>query len=327
MQKIEISAKTIIFTVVFIILLNFLWNIRDLIFSLFIAFIIMSALKPMVTFLVSKRIPKIIASILTYALFIGFLIVLFVIIIPPLVKESTMLFRSLPLIIQNLSAGSFFDFEILSQYVPNLTSQVFDLAKIVFSNAIFTISTLFFGFYFILDENLIESTLLRFFEKEKTAYIKNLFKKIERRMSSWFWGEVVLMTIVGSMTFVGLSLIGIRYALPLAVLAGLMEAIPNLGPTLSSIPSILIGMSQSYFLGFAALALAFLVQQLENNIIVPMVMKKAVGLNPIVTLIVLLIGGRMAGILGVVLAIPTTLFIETVLIEIIKSRNSTVNLR
>jgi predicted PurR-regulated permease PerM len=206
----------------------------------------------------------------------------------------------------------------ISQQIPNLTNQFLGLASNVFSNTIFIISTLFFGFYFTLQENLLKGILARFFSAEKIRQVTAIVEKAEVRMSAWVWGEITLMTIVGVMTFVGLSLIGIRYALPLAVLAGLLEAVPNLGPTLSAIPAALIGFSQSYFMGFATIALFFIVQQVENNVVVPIVMKRAVGLNPIVTLIALIIGGKLAGIIGVLLAIPVTLFIETVLVEILK---------
>ena len=126
------------------------------------------------------------------------------------------------------------------------------------------------------------------------------------------------MTMVGLLTFIGLSLIGVRYALPLSIIAGLLEVVPNLGPTISTIPSFLVALTQSYFLGFSTIALYFIVQQLENHIIVPMVMKKAVGLNPIITLIALIIGGKVGGAVGVVLAIPFTLFAETLLIEFMR---------
>ena len=122
-------------------------------------------------------------------------------------------------------------------------------------------------------------------------------------------------------------MIGIRYSLALAVLAGLLEAVPNLGPTISSIPAILLGFAVSPVMGVTALALYFIIQQLENNLIVPVVMKKAVGLNPIITLIALLIGGKIGGVLGVLLAIPITVFLETVLIEIINAPKPAENSR
>ena len=106
-----------------------------------------------------------------------------------------------------------------------------------------------------------------------------------------------------------------KYALALAVLAGLLEVIPSLGPIASSIPAILIGLSYSPIMGLYSTILYLIVQQLENNLVVPIVMKKATGLHPIITLIAMVVGGKLAGIMGVLLAVPSTIFIETILIE------------
>jgi predicted PurR-regulated permease PerM len=134
-------------------------------------------------------------------------------------------------------------------------------------------------------------------------------------MSSWFWGEVILMIVVGTLTYVGLNIIGMKYTLALSVLAGLLEVIPSLGPITSSIPAILIGLSYSPVIGLYCVVLYIVVQQLENNLIVPIIMKKVTGLHPIITLIAMVIGGKLAGVMGVLLAVPTTMFIETILIE------------
>jgi predicted PurR-regulated permease PerM len=128
------------------------------------------------------------------------------------------------------------------------------------------------------------------------------------------------MVIVGSLNYIGLTLIGIKYALPLAVLAGLLEVVPNLGPTIAAIPAVLVGFSQSPFLGVSALAVAVLVQQLENNLIVPLVMKKAVGLNPIITLMAFIIGGKLAGVLGVLLSVPVVVVLKTFFLEFLNKK-------
>jgi predicted PurR-regulated permease PerM len=135
------------------------------------------------------------------------------------------------------------------------------------------------------------------------------------------------MTVVGLLNFIGFSLIGIKYALPLAVLAGLLEVVPNIGPTIAALPAFLIGISISNYTGVAALAVAFLVQQLENNLIVPVIMRHAVGLNPIITLIVLVIGGKIGGVLGLLLAIPAFLFVESILLEVLRDRRLTEKLQ
>ncbi|OGK22165.1 hypothetical protein A3C98_01180 [Candidatus Roizmanbacteria bacterium RIFCSPHIGHO2_02_FULL_37_15] len=328
-NTIEISSRTIVFTVFFLLLLKFLWLVQDIIFSFFIAFIIMSALKPYVSFLERYRIPRFLAAFLVYLIFLTFFFSIIFLIVPPLLTESTLLFRVLPSILERFApnAMSLLNLDSVFQYLPDIASQFFDIVKGIFSNAVFFISTLFFAFYLLLEENVIRKIIARFFSEEKAKTATVVIDKAEKRLNAWFWGEITLMTVVGLLTYVGLNLIGIRYALALAVLAGLLEAVPNLGPTLSSVPAILLGFATSPVMGFAAIALYFIVQQLENNIIVPVVMKKAVGLNPIITLLALLIGGKMGGVLGILLAIPITVFLETVLIEVVNAPKTAENPR
>jgi len=327
--KIEISSRTIIFTVFFLLLLKFLWMIQDVLFSIFIAFIIMSALKPYVSFLEKSKLPRFLSALIVYLLFLTFFFSVLFIALPPLVIESTLLFKALPSVMQRIApnAMTLLNLDSVFQYLPNIANQFFDIVGGIFSNAVFLISTLFFSFYFLLEENVFRKIISRFFSEEKGRMALIVFDKAEKRLNGWFWGEMTLMTVVGLFTFIGLNLVGIRYPLALAVLAGLLEAVPNLGPTLSSIPAILLGFAVSPFLGFAAMVLYFIIQQLENNLIVPVVMKKAVGLNPIITLLALLIGGKIGGVLGILLAIPITLVLETAIMEIINAPKAAENLR
>lgn len=316
-HKIEISSKTIIFTVGFILLLGVIWLIKDLIFSLFIAFIIAGALKPGVDFLEKFKLPRTIASFITYLLFIFIIYGVFSLIIPPLLSEMIFLFKNLPSIIKSILPKSNFiiNFDFLTQNIPGIANQTLTVIKNVFSNAIFVTSTLFFGFYFLLEKNLERILLSNFFEEIEISKIEFISHRAQKRMSSWFWGEVILMIVVGTMTYIGLTIIGMKYVLALSVLAGLLEVIPSLGPITSSIPAILIGLSYSPIIGLYCTILYLIVQQLENNLIVPVIMKKVTGLHPIITLIAMVIGGKLAGVMGVLLAVPSTMFVETILIE------------
>ena len=315
-QKIEISSKTIIFTVGFILLLGLIWLIKDLIFSLFIAFIIAGALRQPVDYLEKKNFPRLISSFIIYFIFIFVIFYLFALIIPPLVGEIIILFKNFPLIINKVSPifSTNSNLSFLSNNIPSLANETINLIRSAFSNVIFVTSTLFFGFYFILEKNIVYKLLGNFFDDVDLSRINLITERAQKRMSSWFWGEIVLMIVVGGMTYIGLTLIGMKYVLALAVLAGLLEVIPNLGPITSSIPAILIGFSYSPVLGLYCAILYLVIQQLENNLIVPIVMKKATGLHPIVTLIVMVVGGKLAGIMGVILAVPTMIFLETIII-------------
>ena len=316
-HKIEISSKTIIFTVGLILLLAIIWLIKDLIFSLFIAFIIAGALKPSVSFLERFKIPRAIASFIIYLLFISIIYGIFALIIPPLLSEMIFLFKNLPEIVKTIVPKSnlIINFDFLTQNIPSIANQTLNFVRSIFSNAIFVTSTLFFGFYFLLEKNIEGILLSNFFEEIEINKIELISQRAQKRMSSWFWGEVILMIVVGTLTYIGLNIIGIKYVLALSVLAGLLEVMPNLGPIASSIPAILIGLSYSPIIGVYCVILYIVVQQLENNLIVPIIMKKVTGLHPIITLIAMVIGGKLAGIIGVLLAVPTTIFIETILIE------------
>ncbi len=319
--KIEISHRTIIFGFLFFIFLKFLWEVKDLLFSLVIAFIIMSALKPLVKGLMRIKIPRLISTIIVYCLFLASFIYLLIFILPPILREIVSLAMVLPGVIVNIwpDLRSYINFNSLFQLAPNLTDNLFKAVSSFFGNVVFFISTLFFGFYFLMDESFIRTILIRFFSEKKTESVASIFDQVEKRLSYWFWGELALMFSVGLLSYIGFNLIGLKYALPLAVLAGLLEIVPNLGPTISAIPAIIIGLSNSLFLGLAALAVSFIVQQLENNLIVPLIMNKATGFNPIIILISLIIGGKIGGVLGLLLSLPILIILETIFEKLIKT--------
>lgn len=325
-HKIEISSKTIIFAVGFILLLGVVWLIKDLIFSLFIAFIIAGALRQPVDFLEKKKINRSISSIVIYSIFIFIIFYLFFLIIPPLAGEMIILFKNLPQIVNKVSPtfSANLNLDFISNNIPSLANETINIIKAAFSNIIFLTSTLFFGFYFLIERDIVRRLFNNFFDEIELSRISLIADRAQQRMAGWFWGEIILMLIVGTLTYLGLNIIGMKYSLALAVLAGLFEVIPNLGPITSSIPAILIGLSYSPILGLYCAILYLVVQQLENNLIVPVIMKKTTGLHPIVTLIVMVIGGKLAGIIGVILAIPTAIFIETILIEANKFSKRTI---
>jgi predicted PurR-regulated permease PerM len=123
------------------------------------------------------------------------------------------------------------------------------------------------------------------------------------------------MSVVGLGTYVGLFLIGVPFALPLALLAGILEIIPFLGPIFSAIPAILIGFGVSPLVGLGVAAVAFLVHQLEGYILVPKIMEKSVGVSPLVVLISLAIGAKLAGIMGVIVSVPLVITLEVLMKE------------
>lgn len=322
--KIEISAKTIVFTAIFLIFLQILWIVRGLIISLFLAFMIMSLVKPIVNRLARFKIPRMLGAIIVFAVLIGAIGTAFYNLVPLLVADMSVFIHNLTRLIQNTPyLDQYTSVDSLTRYVPNITNRAFSILSGIFSNIVFIITTLFFSFYFVLQKESIASITKRFLDPAQSAIIIRIFDRAEARMGNWFWGELVLMTVIGLLTYIGLTIFGVRNALTLAFIAGLLELLPIIGPVISAIPAFIFSVNQTYFLGVSVLALYLLIQQLENNLIVPIVMKQAVGLNKIIILIVLIIGGKLGGISGVFLAIPITICVETIFVELMGADTTT----
>ena len=153
------------------------------------------------------------------------------------------------------------------------------------------------------------------FSGKQEKKIANVVAKVENGLGRWVRGQLILSLIVGVLTYIGLTILGIPFALPLALIAGIFEIIPIIGPIIASIPAILVGLTIAPFLGLAVASLFLIIQQLENNLIVPMVMSKVIGLQPPVVIVALLIGVKLAGIGGAFLAVPILVVVKIVVKE------------
>jgi len=317
--KIEISHKTIIFTVFFLIFLWFLYQIRQLLLLVFISLLLVFTLEPLVEKFENFKIPRWLSIILIYAIMFLVVTISLAGIIPPFVDQTSDLISQLPLLMEKIGISRI-DRNIINSQVSQLGSIPINLAKFVvgvLSNLASILVLAVFTFYLLEERSKIDKYLSKYFSKEQEGKIKKVIVKIEKRLGSWIRGELILMTAVGIISYLGFRILEIEYALPLAILAGLLEIIPNIGPTVASIPAVLAGLSISPFHALATLSWCFLVQQIENNFIVPKVMQKAVGINPLIILISLWIGFRLAGISGAVLAIPAVLILETISLEVL----------
>jgi len=322
-KKIEISHRTIIFVFVFIFALWFLYFIRDIILQLFVAVFIMTVLNPFVRTLTRFKIPRTLAVFVIYLFIIALFSLLIAGIIPPLVEQSTSFANSLPKYLSTLGISPYISEQITGQIISSIGSlpgQIIKVGVSIFSNVISVLAVLVFSLYLLLSREKLEDQLGFLFGDEKKKKIGRVIDRLEMRLGGWARGELALMILVGSANYIGLSLMGIPFALPLAILAGLLEIIPNIGPITAAIPGIIIGLSISPVTGLAVGALALLIQQLENYVLVPKIMEKSVGVSPLITLLALAIGFRIAGVVGAILAIPATITLQVIASEYIYSK-------
>jgi len=322
-KKIEISHRTIIFTVVFLLALWFLYTIRDIIFTVFVSVLLMAILNPLVSKLTRWKISRFMAVLITYILVFGILGFSIAWVVPPLVNQTTNFVNNIPSFIENLGWEGFWDSQVMNSFlsqVGNLSTQVIKFSVSVFSNAVSVLSVLVLSFYFILYRSKLNEQLAFIFGEDREKQVGKIIDEIETNLGSWARGELVLMLFVGCLTYLGFLLLGVPFALPLALIAGILEIIPILGPNIAAIISILIGFTISPLMALAVAALAFLIQQLENYLLAPKIMEKSIGVNPIVTLLSLTIGYKLMGVIGVLLSVPLFLTIKILTKEYFKTK-------
>lgn len=151
-------------------------------------------------------------------------------------------------------------------------------------------------------------------------YLLDLWERAQKKLGRWLQGQLFLSLIIGAMVYLGLYFLGIKFALILAVLAGIFELFPYIGSVIAAVPAVILGFLQSPLLGLWVIIFYLIVHQVEGHIISPLVIGKVVGLNPIVVIIALLIGGKLGGAFGIILAVPLAAVFAEILRDLIKRR-------
>jgi predicted PurR-regulated permease PerM len=199
-------------------------------------------------------------------------------------------------------------------------SRLLGVATAVFSGVLYLIFTLILALYLTIDGDRIRRYLIQFLPLDRQAQAVLLSERIGSRLGAWARGEALLAAIIGGLTWLGALAIGLPYAAALALIAAVGELIPNLGPVIAAIPLIAVGFLSSPSQGLLAIALAILVQQLENNLIVPRVMGQAVNLHPVAVMLAILAGNQLLGIPGALLAVPVVASLSVILDEVQRER-------
>lgn len=267
-RKIEISHRTIVFTVLLLLFLWLLYNIRDIILQFFLALLVMTILNPVVASLARYRVPRGVSLLLVYGILLSLVIVVVAGIAPPLYEQTTSFVNGLPGYLANLSLPPALNDQVTTQIVSqvaDLPGQVARFVLSIFSNLFSVITVLIVASYLLLTRNRLDDQLSYFLDKSAVEKVSGVLDRLEEKLGGWARGELALMALVGLMSYVGLRLLGVPFALPLAVLAALLELFPFIGPFMAAVPAVIIGMGISPLMGLATAALAFLIQHERNN--------------------------------------------------------------
>jgi predicted PurR-regulated permease PerM len=170
-------------------------------------------------------------------------------------------------------------------------------------------------FYLVVEQNAVKKIIKSFTPEERQELILQIYRRIQQRLGWWLRGQVILAFIIGFLAYIGLLILRVDYPAILALVAGVTEIIPYLGPIVGAIPAVFIAFFQSPVKALLVIILYYIIQWTENNVIVPKVMQKATGLNPIVVIVAIMIGAKVAGIFGVLLAVPVATALNIVVEE------------
>lgn len=182
----------------------------------------------------------------------------------------------------------------------------------VFSFVFALVVVPFILFYLLKDQEKVMPGILRFFPKSKESEIRQVLGDMDRALGSYIQGQLFVSTCVGVMLLIGYILIGLDYALLLSLFAMVMNVIPFLGPFLATVPAIIVGWFQDPIMVLYVLIVMVVAQQIESNFISPLVMGRVLNIHPLTIILLILVGGNLAGVLGMILIIPTYAVLKVV---------------
>ncbi len=347
--NITISSGTIFKSIIIILSVVLLFYVKDLVLVVLTSIVLASAVEPITKWLRKfniSRVPAVIIIYLSLGILASGILYFF---IPPFVTDTASFLKSVPKYIDTISLWNPLNsgevatskataeavsegltqsvrvvrdfsetfsikqvFDDLSNAFTNVSEGVLRVLSIVFGGIFGFIMIIILSFYFAVQEDGIGNFLRVITPDKHEKYVVDLWKRTELKIGYWLQGQMLLGLLVGVLVYLSLVILGIKHALFLAVLAAFFEIIPLFGPIMSAIP----GIAMAYADGgmpkaFVVLGCYAIIQQFENHLFYPLVVKKIVGVPPILVILSLIIGGKLAGFLGLLLSVPVAaIFVE-----------------
>jgi predicted PurR-regulated permease PerM len=307
-----------------------LYLIRDTLLLVYVAVLIAIGLSPLVETIerhhvaVRLRLPRWAAILALYLLFVAAVISIGALVLPPLASQARDLWAAAPellhraqvWLIQRGVLGREITVVEAVQQAPGAGSDavgtVLGAVWGIVGGVFGVVTILIVAFYMMVDSANIVRTFVRAFPRSERARVSDACGDVSAKVSAWLAGQLFLGLIIGTTAAIGLGLMGVPYFYVLALIAGVGELIPIVGPLLSAIPAIAVAFSVSPALALGVMVFFVLQQQFENHLLVPRIMSRQVGVSPIIVIISLLIGGSLLGIIGAILAVPTAAILHVV---------------
>ncbi|MBI2551967.1 AI-2E family transporter [Candidatus Uhrbacteria bacterium] len=328
-----VSTGTVLKIVGILFILWFVYFIRDIIAILFVALILSAIIDPLADWFEVRRVPRAVAVLIVYVALLSIFGLVIGVLIPPLVQEIRDLASNFSAVWDRLVSGAilFKEYSVQSGFSKNIEAGLssvqtaltravggaFTTVVNVFGGVVSFVLILVITFYMVIQEDGLKKVFRALIPDRYQSFMLGTLSKVQRKITSWVKGQLVLSAAVGTLVYIGLSIIGVNYALVLGLFAALVELVPYAGPFLAAVVAVFFALAQSTTKAFFVVLMFVVIQQLENNILVPKVMQKAVGLNPIISILALVIGAKLAGIMGALFAIPVATALDVIIREIL----------
>lgn len=302
------------------------WVLRDLVLLLLTSIVISSAIEPGVVFFIRMRIPRFLAALLVYFLTFSSVFAFLYFFFPPIINDAANFLSAMPRYLDTINApASFTDIaqatsftsgqEGIQSFVQTLLSfqsvfsptsgGVLQLLITFFGGILSLVLVITLSFYFALQESGVDDFIRLVMPVAYEDYCVDLWKRSQKKIGLWMQGQILLSVIVAVLIYLGLLIIGIPYALLIAVFTGAAEIIPIFGSLLAGAIGVTVGFSDGGLsLALIVLGLYIVVNQFEANLIYPLIVKKIVGIPPLLVIVALIAGYTLAGFLGTLLSVP-----------------------
>lgn len=332
---ISISSGTIVRFILFMLLFWLMYFFTDLLLVILTAVVIASSVEPAIRFFEKYKIPRVVSVIGVYLMLAAVIVGVVFLFVPPILDEASSFLSTLPdqlnslSLIGNYSVSDFSLNEIITNFKSTITGTAEGFWAFV-SGVFGGISSFFLiillSIYFSFQEYGITNFLKIITPTKHEKYIIDLWKRSQRKIGLWMQGQLLLALIIGVLVYLGLTILGVKYALLLAILAAFAELVPVVGPVLAAIPAIAIAFTDGgTSLGFMVVAFYIIIQQFENHLMYPLVVNKVVGVPPLLVILGLIIGAKLFGFLGILLSVPVAAALMEFVKDVEKNKNKILN--
>jgi len=301
-----------------------LYLIKDVLILLALAVVISAICNPFVDYLQGKKVSRFLGTFFVFSVILMILLICLWLVVPLVISQFGHFITNFNGTISQIGNHGFLT-DLIQQFILNLkaafdvlangATAAFNLIFSIFGGIFLALTCLVLSFYLTLEEKGIERFFRAIIPKNYEDWIIPILDKSAARIGRWFQGRIISSVILGLLTWLGLYLLGIDYSGTLALLTAILSNVPLVGPLFSGSVACLVALTDSWLLAFWVAIFFILIHELESALITPLLMKKIAGLPPLVVLVALLIGAKIAGLLGFLLAVPAAIILQEVFIE------------